>query len=524
MTSALDRILNRPWDLPGGQPHIVDWRAVQRVTSRQSSAQTLMSSLERLSSTDCPLYVFESLLKRILEFPADPRQYSFSRCISHVWRFAFQIPERTPVRSSMLRASPQVASNILRIHTTEDLRNRHPTYYQAFQKTELLLRAMERCDRSENNHSSVPEPTTTRAPLVHILLQHHPSLFLILLAYRMDPTCLSTPDPQTGRLALHVAMNPHVRCSHRNALDGHQIGMPTLESLNHRPTSNDDDNENDEEQPTFSVEERFLLALLDRPSPIPLLCHWYPMALRKRDHKGQRPLETLLLGLGQLPQHRWWSLFPYTQFVLDFLEDVLAATRAEPTLLETTWNEPAQKENEGNHNDDSGQDKNANGESSTSKEPAKEDTATAANDNDVDEDDNVSATSTSSNHNQQQTGLKLFCLPMLHSSQRQWQEYADGEHFLLTLSYSLLKENPMVLQEYMTSHQGPTPFAPNSAYERILQDRIQKVQERKKELQSRQAELRRLIAEAQAEPSSVPPGPPKTKKNLPPRKRLKLSS
>ncbi len=197
---------------------------------------------------------------------------------------------------------------------------------------------------------------------------------------------------------------------------------------------------------------RHLLTLLNHQSPVPILCYFYPQAGCKADNPSSDRTECAPTEVGHIPL----ETFLYT------LKDVKLFT----ACIGLSRNQNANKILK-------------NIQEVIAIAPQVLDTPNLNN------------------------GLVPFMVPMLHWNLFQPNQ-RDGpygnesaQNFLLTLTYTLLKENPMVLSHFLQSKN--ISLQPHTAYGKVLKGRIAQADSEIQTLQTKQAQWKRRIAELENE-------------------------
>lgn len=433
-SSAIERELLRG---SAGDNQNTNWGHVQRIIHRQTSSQTLKGSLERIvEEFDLPLELLIFAVTKICNAPGLTQ--SLFRCIRNIWRrvlvdrevIAFRFFGEQLQQPGPVHAQREYTKQLLTIQSRNDL-IKNQIFLQAFKKTKYLIQTIQKYD---------PQTLLPTISLLHALVLATMPPFLILLAAKDEPESLMKRDPATGKLPLHLAMDAKVSC--RRLVDPYRIRFVIAKGECVAGVSLD--------------ENKALLSLLNRPSPVALLCHLYPQAGSKADQSpldcpvgdgsggGHVPLETFLYTMDVLPSTiRHWNL-SWNQIAKVFLHDLQTVIRLAPQILDTR--------NRHNH-------------------------------------------------------LFPFLVPMLH-----WNSFdsnpnatsatnsirdGSGHNFLLTLSYTLLKENPMVLHHCYQSDK--VIIEPWTGYGRVLKKRITRVDQEIDEAMIQQEELKRRIAQLEKE-------------------------
>lgn len=415
-----------------------NWSHVQRIIHRQTSTQTLKGSLERIvEEFDLPLELLIFAVTKTCNAPG--LASSLFRCIRNIWRrvlvdreaIAFRFFAEYQQQPGPIHAQREFTKQLLAIHCRTDLIH-NQVFLHAFKKTKYLIQTIQEYD---------PQTLPPTVSLLHALILAGMPPFLIFLAAKDEPASLMKRDTSTGKLPLHMAMDAKLSC--QRLVDPYRIRFILTK---------------DDYADRADNHHNLLLSLLNRPSPVNLLCHLYPQAGSKadqssldsdnRDHNqldsidlGHVPLETFLYTMDVLPACvKQWNLswYPITKV---FLNDLQTVIRLAPQILDTR---------------------------------------------------------SFRNH------LFPFLVPMLH-----WNSFqpntnlphsirdGSGQNFLLTLSYTLLKENPMVLQHCYKSDE--VVIEPWTAYGKVLKKRITRIDQYIDDAIIQQEELKRKIAEIEKE-------------------------
>jgi len=499
--TAIDRALLR---VEGDPPPPTDWNAVRRIIRRQNAPHTLQMSLERIAEEPgLPLGVLRFAVGRVGETSAggDSVQQVFNRCIRNIWRrvlvdrlatafHAFQtVDGGGNTNEGVQLARIEYEQELLSIQSRSDLRTK-PLFYDALEKTKFLIQSLQELSTHQPPPYGYGEQT-----YVHAVARYNLAPFLVLLAFRDDPDCLLYPQTRYGRglLPLHIAAQAEHACriydggydttnSRANAHPRHGDPQKIRFSSSHR-----------EGNPHDAVSQQ-LLYLLNRDSVVPILCHLCPragavasntmttdddldeaiplVAINDQGHivgptRGYTPLEHFLYSLRNTMRRNQddTPLLFIEQFtwspsnVQRILQTVRQMIRVAPLALET-------------------------------RHP--------------------------------QTRLWPFLVPMTY-----WDSYqlppsrtrlasrgdnnnnnnngkeqertsaSSGQLFLLTLSYEMLRANPIVLSRCYNAHQ--VQIRPCTQYEGVLKERIAKEECHFTILQHTRDELKRRVAQLEHE-------------------------
>ena len=224
----------------------VDWNELRRLVQdpRLGMATTALQCYATvLQEPDVPMDIFETVMDKLV-------RYELSRELRQDCLKCWSCALGHALRSIEMNAT--ATHQLLAIRSWEDLQSnldlRH--WHVAIQKTIRLLQVSQR-----NDHKN--QQKCRQDNYLHILVRDSYPSFLILLLGRLMPHLLQERNA-LGELPLHVA------CQIIKKDTRHIARIRVAEPC----PDDDDDNDNDDNWPS----------LLNRSSPIQLLCHLYPGA------------------------------------------------------------------------------------------------------------------------------------------------------------------------------------------------------------------------------------------------------